>query len=348
MFAATAWVLVLAALTQAEDVRIQGGGSSFVGPMMQRWVNEYEKKHLQVKIDYAPVGSGGGIKGITDKSFDFAASDAPLSKKEQEKMGGAAKICEFPVVAGAIVLAYNLPDVHADMKLDGPTIADIFLGTVRNWNDPKIAAMNPGVSLPNIPITTVHRTDGSGSTYVFTNYLSTQSEAFRDKVGAAKQVEWPGGIGGPQSAGVMGVVQATRGAIGYVELAFAIENKLPQALIKNKDGVFIKATTETTSLAGEGAAGAMKPGHLTASIWNQPGKGPYPISAFTYVIVYKDLGYLHDETKARALAEFLRWITSDGEKLAPSLNYAPLGTGIQKRVESELKTLTWGGKPVLK
>jgi phosphate transport system substrate-binding protein len=265
-------------------------------------------------------------------------------------MGGADKVCEFPVIAGAIVVAYNLPDVHTELKLDGPTIAEIYLGTIKNWSDPKIAALNPGVALPNLPITAAHRTDGSGTTYVFTSYLATQSEEFKNKVGGAKQVEWPAGgnvMGGPQNAGVTAIVQTTKGAIGYIELAYAMENKIPFALVKNKDGAFVKATAEAVSLAGEGALSMMSTGHLAANIWNQPGLHSYPISAFTYVIVYKDLGYLNDGKKAQTLADFFRWVASYGEKLAGPLNYAPLSQGVQKKVEAELKTLTLGGKPVI-
>jgi phosphate transport system substrate-binding protein len=348
--AAMGLLLALGGSAQADDIRIQGGGSSFVNPMMQRWVTEYQKQHPEVKIDYKSIGSGGGIKSITDKTFDFGASDAPLSKKEKEKMGGAEKVSEFPVIAGAIVMAYNLPDVHAELKLDGPTIADIYLGTIKNWSDPKIAALNAGVALPNLPITAAHRTDGSGTTYVFTSYLTTQSEEFKNKVGGAKSVEWPPGgsvMGGPQNAGVTAIVQATKGAIGYIELAYAIENKIPFASIKNKDGVFVKASVEAVSLAGEGALGTMSPGHLAANIWNQPGPHSYPISAFTYVIVYKDLGYLNDPKKAQTLTDFFHWVATDGEKLAPPLNYAPLSDGVQKQVQAELKTLTLGGKPVV-
>jgi phosphate transport system substrate-binding protein len=194
-------------------------------------------------------------------------------------------------------------------------------------------------------ITAVHRTDGSGTNYIFTNYLATQSEAFKNKVGAGKQVEWPTGAGGPQNAGVAQLVQSTHGAIGYVELAYALENKIPFATLKNRDGHFVKASAESVSMAGEGALNQMSHG-LAVDIWNQHGADAYPIASFTYIIVYKDLGYLKNGDKARALVDFLRWATTDGERLAPSLDYAPLSSGVQQKVGAAIGSLTWSGQPI--
>lgn len=344
VLAAAGLAFVLGGAAHA-DVRLQGGGATFPAPIYQRWVTEYQKAHPDVKIDYQAIGSGGGIKGITDKTFDWAGSDAPMSKKELQAAGGAEKIVEIPTVAGAVVLAYNLPGFNEDLKLDGPILADIYLGQIKKWNDPRIAALNGGAALPDLAITTVHRTDGSGTNYIFTNYLSTQSETFKNKIGSGKQVEWPTGTGGPQNAGVTQIVQTTHGALGYVELAYALENKIPFATLKNRDGHFVKASAESVSMAGEGALNAMSHG-LAVNIWDQHGEKAYPISSFTYIIVYKDLDYLKDQDKARALTDFLRWATSEGETLAPSLDYAPLSAGVQKKVASAINSLTWSGHPV--
>ena len=308
-------------------------------------MTEYQTQHPDVKIDYQSIGSGGGIKGITEKTVDFGASDAPMNKKELAAVGGEAKILQIPTVAGAVVIAYNLPDFPGELKLDGPVIADIFLGKITKWNDSKIAALNEGAQLPDIPITSAHRTDGSGTTYVCTSYLATQSDDFREKVGASKQVEWPGGQGGKGNEGVTQVVQQTRGALGYVELAYAIQNKIPFATVKNKDGKFVKASPETVSAAGEGAVKQMDKG-LAVNIWNQSGESAYPISAFTYIIVYKDLGYLKDENKAKALVGFLNWAATDGQQLAPSLDYAPLSAGVAAKVKEAIGTLQWSGRPL--
>lgn len=338
-------MLALVASARA-DVQLHGAGATFPDPIYQTWIAEFQKSHPDVKIDYQANGSGAGIKAITDKIADFAGSDAPMNKAEMDKMGGRDGLVEIPTVGGAVVLAYNIPGLTGELKLDGPTLAEIYLGTITNWNDGKISALNPGATLPNLPISPVHRTDGSGTTYVFTSYLSTQDTKFQNKVGAAKSVEWPTGSGGPQSNGVAQLVKQVKGAIGYVELAYALQNDLPFAVMKNLNGKFVKATPDTVAAAGEAAAGKIKGTILASPLWNQPGDTAYPIAAFTYIIVYKDLGYLKDPAKAKALAEFLRWATTGGEKLAPQLNYAPLSEGIQKKVQDALAQLTWEGKPV--
>ena len=329
-------------LAQAE-MRMQGAGSTFVAPIMQRWTTEYQTAHPDVKIDYQSIGSGGGIKGITEKTLEFGASDAPMSKKEIAKAGGG--IVNIPVIAGAVVAAYNVPGV-ATLKLDGPTLSDIFMGKVAKWNDPKIAALNAGVALPDLAVTAVHRTDGSGTTYIFTNYLATQSDEFKEKIGAAKQVEWPGGQGGKGSEGVTQIVQGTPGAIAYVELAYAKQNKLAFADMKNKDGNFVAATPDATSKAGDAAAAQMTES-LVVPLWNQPGKEVYPICGLVYVLVYEDLAYVKDEAKAKALVGFLSWATHDGQKMASELDYAPLNDAIQVKVAATLAKLSWGGKPLV-
>jgi phosphate transport system substrate-binding protein len=325
------------------EVRMQGAGATFPAPIYQRWVAEYQKAHPEVQIDYQAIGSGGGIKGITEKTVDFGASDAPMTAKELAAAGG--DIVQIPTVAGSVVIAYNVPGVSQQLKFDGPTIADIYLGKITKWNDPKIAALNPGVQLPDLAITPVHRTDGSGTNFIFTNYLATQSQEFKEKVGTGKSVEWPGGQGGKGSDGVTQIVQGTRGALAYVEIAYAHQNKIPNALLKNKDGEFVDASPETVSAAGEGAVSQMGK-TLAVNIWNQPGKTAYPIASFTYILVHRDLSYVKDPAKAKALVGFLKWATTDGEKLAAELDYAPLSEGVQRKVQDALATLTWGGQPL--
>lgn len=317
------------------DVRLQGSGATFPNPIYQRWVTEYGKAHPDVKIDYQSIGSGGGIKAITEKTVDFAGSDAPLSKSEKEKIG--APVVHIPTVAGAVVLAYNLPGVN-DLKLTGPIVAEIFMGKISKWNDPKIAQINQGVTLPDSAIVPVYRTDGSGTTYVFTNYLATQSEDFKGTVGMGKQVAWPTGQGGKGNEGVAAGVQQSAGSIGYMELNYAEANKIPFALLQNKSGAFVKASPESVSAAGAGAVAQMSES-LAVNIWNQEGADAYPIAAFTYIIVYKDLNNIQDAAKKKALVDFLKWSLTDGSKLASEMAYAPLAQPVQAKALQVIESL---------
>jgi phosphate transport system substrate-binding protein len=337
-------VLALGSSVAMAEVRLQGAGATFPQPLYDRWVGEFEKKHPDVKIDYQGIGSGGGIKSITQKTVDFAGSDAPLSKAEIDALGGEANVIEIPSVSGGVVLAYNVPGVNAALNFSGPVLADIYLGKINKWNDPQIAKLNPGVQLPALAITPVYRTDGSGTNYVFTNYLATQSPTFTRTVGVGKEVKWPLGQGGKGTAGVAQVIQQTKGAIGYVEQNYADKNNILYGNVQNKSGKFVKASPQTVSEAGEGAVGEMK-GHVVhANIWNQPGDNTYPIASFTYLIVYKDLNNVKSKEQAQALADFLWWATHDGEKLAADLDYAPLSPAVQKKVEEALKAVTYKGQ----
>jgi phosphate transport system substrate-binding protein len=338
-------VVALGATVAMAETRLQGAGATFPNPLYQRWVNEYQKQHPDVKIDYQSIGSGGGIKGITEKTVDFAGSDAPLSKKEQEAMGGADKIVQIPSTAGGVVPAYNLKGV-SDLKLSGPVLAEIFMGKISTWNDPKIAALNPGVNLPSQPVTVATRTDGSGTTFVWTNYLATQSEEYKGAVGVGKQVKWPVGQGGKGNEGVSAIVQQTAGAIGYIEVAYANQNKIPFAAVQNKSGKFIKATPATISAAGAGAVDKMKGSVLAADIWNQDGADAYPISSFTYLIVYKDLANVKSKEQAAALIDFLTWAINDGQQLSTDLDYAPLAEGVKAKAAAALKMITYQGAAV--
>jgi phosphate transport system substrate-binding protein len=334
--AALGLVALTATLSNA-DVRLQGSGATFPNPIYQRWVTEYGKAHPNVKIDYQSIGSGGGIKAITEKTVDFAGSDAPLSKKELQAVG--APVVHIPTVAGAVVLAYNLPGLDGELKLSGPVIAEIFMGKISRWNDPKIVELNSGLTLPNSAIVPVYRTDGSGTTYVFTNYLATQSDDFKGTVGMGKQVAWPTGQGGKGNEGVAAGVQQSEGSIGYMELNYATANNISFALLQNKAGSFVKASPESVAAAGASAVDQMQES-LAVNIWNQNGAEAYPIAAFTYIIVYKDLANIQDPAKRAALVDFLKWSLTDGSKLAADMAYAPLAQPVQEKAIGVIGTLS--------
>jgi phosphate transport system substrate-binding protein len=326
----------LTAGAASAEIRLQGSGATFPAPVYQRWVSEFQKVHPDVQIDYQAIGSGGGIKALTDKTVDFAGSDAPMSKKEIAAAGG--HVVHIPTVAGAVVVAFNLPGFTGDLKLSGPVVANMFLGKITKWNDPAIAAMNPGVNLPDLAITPVNRTDASGTNFIFTNYLCTQSPDFKDNVGAGKSVQWPaGGQGGKGSDGVTAIVKSTPGCVAYTEQNYADKNNIPTALMQNKNGKFVKASPDTVSAAGGGAVGQMGDS-LAVNIWDQPGDNAYPISSFTYIIVQQDLSGLGKD-KSDALVAFLTWATHDGEKLAPDMDYAPLAPEVQKKVDEAIAGL---------
>jgi len=326
--------------------RLQGAGATFPAPLYERWIAEYEKVKPDIQIDYQPIGSGGGIKGITDKTIDFAGSDAPMNKTELAAAGGADGIIEIPSCAGGVVPAYNLPGIDKDVNFTGEVIAEIYMGKINNWNDPEIAKSNPDIKFPTLAITPAWRTDGSGTTFVFTNYLATQSKEFPIAIGVSKQVKWPIGSGGKGNPGVAQVVQQTPGAIGYLEQNFADKNKIQYGAVQNKAGKFVKASPASVSAAGEGAVEVMKGDRLAVKIWNQGGDETYPISSFTYLIVYKDLHNLKDKEQATALVDFLNWAVHDGQKFNTDLDYAPLSDGVQKKVEAAMKDISFGGSPV--
>ena len=341
--ATTAAVVLGVAGVASAAVRLQGAGATFPNPIYQRWVTAYQKKNPDVRIDYQSIGSGGGIKGITGKTIDFAGSDAPMTAKEQQSAGG--NIVHIPTVAGSVVPAYNLPGFQGELKLSGEVLAGIYMGTITSWNDPKITELNEGARLPNTPITPAWRTDGSGTTFVFTSYLGTQSEEYKSSVGVGKSVDWPAGQGGKGNEGVAAIVQQTPGALGYVELNYATQNNLPFASVRNKAGKFVKASPETVAAASAGAVQKMG-NSLAVDIWNQDGENAYPISAFTYVIVFKDLGYLRDQGKAQALVNFLNWATTEGQPIAAEMDYAPLADGVRQKVAQQLNQLTFNGRPL--
>jgi phosphate ABC transporter phosphate-binding protein len=330
-----------------DDIRLQGAGATFPQPLYERWVVEFQKRSPTVQISYQGGGSGAGIRAITDKTVAFAASDAPLTKKELEAVGGNDAVLEFPTVAGAVVPAYNVPGVSEPIKFTGEILADIYLGRISKWNDPKIAALNEKLTLPDLAISPVYRSDGSGTTAVFTSYLAGLSESFKGTVGMGKQVRWPIGVGGKGNPGVAAAVQQSPGALGYIEYNYALENQISFGSVKNAAGVFVLASPDAVTAAGARGVAGFKAGRLVSDLWNQPGESTYPISSFTYILVYRDLATnLKSEDEAKALASFLMWAVTDGQALASELHYAPLSPEVRAKVVEALATLNYKGKPV--
>jgi phosphate transport system substrate-binding protein len=317
--------VLLAAIsaTASAQMMINGAGATFPYPIYSKWFDEYAKVDPSVRFNYQSIGSGGGQKQILAQTVDFGASDGPMSDENLGKSPG--KILHIPTVAGAVVLTYNLPENPA-LKIDGDAIAGIFLGQIKKWNDPKLAALNPGTKLPDQEIVVVHRSDGSGTTFIFTDYLSKVSGEWKQKVGNNTSVNWPAGIGGKGNEGVSGQVKQTPGAIGYVELIYAIQNKMPYAEVKNSAGQFVKPTIDSVTAA---MATANIPDDFRFSMTNAPGKDAYPIAGPTWLLVYEQQ---KDATKGKKLVEFLKWALKDGEKMAKDLDYAPLPESVQQRV----------------
>lgn len=317
-------------------VSVQGAGATFPNPLYQKWLSEYGKLHSNIRIDYQSIGSGGGIKQLKEQTVDFGASDAPM--KDEDLKSAPGEILHIPTVLGAVVITYNLQGT-SQLRFSPDVVADIFLGKIKKWNDPKIVADNPGVTLPTNDITVVHRSDGSGTSAVFTDYLSKVSAEWKEKVGSGTSPSWPVGIGGKGNEGVTGQVKNTPNTIGYVELAYAVQNKLPVALIKNASGNFVEPSIDAVSAAAAGSA-ANTPEDLRVSITNASGAQAYPISSYTYILVYKDQ---KDATKGKALVDFLWWGIHDGENFAKELQYAPLPDDIVKRAEVKINSITAGG-----
>ncbi len=313
--------LLLGTASSAQGLLINGAGATFPAPLYQKWFSEYNKLHPNMKFNYQSIGSGGGIKQFTEGTVDFGASDAPM---KDDQIAKAPDVVHIPTVLGAVVVAYNVPGLGS-LRLSGETLANIFLGKITKWNDPAIVADNPGVKLPDQSIVVARRSDGSGTNAIFTDYLAKVSPELKTKVGAGTSVKWPVGLGGKGNDGVTGLVKTTPGAIGYVELAYALQQKLAVAELKNNDGNWVKASIESTTAA---AAGVEMPADFRVSITNAPGKDAYPIAGFTYLLVHKDS---KDAAKGKAIVNFLRWALNDGEKMATPLDYAPLPRGVQER-----------------
>ncbi|HEX3184558.1 MAG TPA: phosphate ABC transporter substrate-binding protein PstS, partial [Pyrinomonadaceae bacterium] len=322
------------------SVSLQGAGATFPNPLYQKWLSEYGKAHANIKIDYQSLGSGAGIKQLKEQTVDFGASDAPLKDEDIKTFSG--EVVHIPTVLGAVVITYNLAGISQPLRFSPDVIADIFLGKIKKWNDPRIVADNAGVTLPANDITVVHRSDSSGTSAVFTDYLSKVSPEWKEKVGAGVSPSWPTGIGGKGNEGVTGQVKNTPNTIGYVELAYAMQNKLPAAQVKNQGGNFIEPTIDTVTAAAASFA-ATTPEDLRVSITNAPGAQVYPISSYTYILVYKDQ---KDAAKGKALVDFVWWGIHDGQSFAKDLHYAPLPADIAKRGEAKIKSITHGGSPL--
>ena len=323
--------------TESGPIQLQGMGATFPNPLYQKWVSEYGKLHTNIKIDYQSQGSGAGIKQIKEQTVDFGASDTPM--KDEDLKSAPGELLHIPTVLGAVVVTYNLAGVTQKLHFSPDVIADIFLGKIKKWNDPRIAADNAGAKLPASDITVVHRSEGSGTTGVFTDYLSKVSPEWKEKVGAGPSPSWPVGIGGKGNEGVTGQVKNTPNTIGYVELAYALQNSLPAALVKNANGAFVEATIDSVTAAAAASAGNT-PDDLRVSITNAPGAAVYPISSYTYILVYKNQ---KDATKGKALIDFLWWGIHDGQSFAKPLEYATLPADIVKRAEAKLNSVTSGG-----
>ncbi len=334
--------LAVSSVSKAQ-LQFNGAGATFPAVIYSKWFDEY-KNLTGVQFNYQAIGSGGGIRQITEGTVDFGASDGPMTDQQlaDVKAKQGVDVLHIPTVMGGIVLSYNLPSVSKKLRFDGQIVAGIYLGKITKWNDPRIAAINPGVDLPNKAILVAHRSDGSGTTFIFTNYLGKVSSEWKEKVGNNTSVNWPVGLGGKGNDGVAGLVKQTEGSIGYVELAYAVQNKLPYGLLKNKAGNFVDANFNTVT---EAAAGAVKnmPSDLRAIITDSDGKNAYPISGFTWLLVYKDM---KDASKASALVKFLKWAMEKGESYASALYYAPLPKQVVNLCEKKIATITANGKKI--
>jgi phosphate transport system substrate-binding protein len=328
--------------TQANaQLQLNGAGATFPYPIYSKWFNEYIKVDPSVRFNYQSIGSGGGIKQITEQTVDFGATDGPMT--DEQLHAASAPIMHFPTVMGAVVLTYNVQGLATGLKLTPEAIAGIFLGTIAKWNDPALVTANPGAPLPNQDIILVHRSDGSGTSYIFTDYLSKISKEWNDKVGKGTSVNWPVGLGGKGNEGVTGLVKQTPFSIGYAELIYVLSNDLPYADVKNQTGTFVKPSLESVTAAA--AAAQNMPDDFRVSITNAAAPSAYPISGLTWLLVYQKQT---DADKGKKLVEFLNWMLHDGQKLAPELHYAPLPKEVIAKEEQALHRVTGaGGAPLM-
>ena len=324
--------------TSSGGVDLTGAGATFPTPLYIQWTSDYAAQ-TGVKINYQSIGSGGGIRQIVEETVDFGASDGPMTDEELAKAKGGP-ILHIPTVMGADVITYNLQGVSRPLNLTGQVIADIFLGKIKKWNDARLAALNPGVTLPNQDILVVHRSDGSGTTYIFTDYLTAVSPDWKNGPGRGKEVRWPVGLGGKGNEGVAGQVKQTPGAIGYVELAYAKQNGLAYAAVQNAAGEFVMPTVESITASAAGIMTRLpEASDYRVSIVNAPGAGVYPISSFTWILIYQNQP---DSDKGRKLLDFLRWTLTEGDASAAALDYAPLPAAMDARLLRRLETVNVG------
>jgi phosphate transport system substrate-binding protein len=318
------------AVPAGAQTTLNGAGATFPNPIYSKWFSEYHKAHPDIQINYQPIGSGGGIRQVLAGTVDFGATDGPMS--DEQLAQAKSKILHVPTVLGADVPAYNIPGVTAELKFTPEILAGIFMGKISTWNDPAIAKANPGVNLPNQPIIVIHRSDGSGTTYIWTDYLSKVSSDWQSQVGKGTSVKWPVGLGGKGNEGVAGMIRQMQGSIGYIELIYAIENKISYGIVKNAAGDFVKASLESVTAAA--ASVKSMPTDFRVSITNAPGKDAYPISSFTWLLIPEQS---KDAAKGKILADFLAWMVGDGQKMTAQLAYAPLPESVAAKVRVEIK-----------
>jgi phosphate transport system substrate-binding protein len=334
---ALATVACIATLTASVPLvaatAINGAGATFPYPIYSKWFAEYHKIKPDVQINYQSIGSGGGIRQLVNQTVFFGASDGPMTEEQMQQAPG--KILHLPTVLGAVVPVYNLPGTQGELKFSGAILADIFLGKVTKWNDPAISKLNAGIKLPSTDITVVHRSDGSGTTYIWVDYLSKISPEWKQKVGVATSVRWPTGLGGKGNEGVAGLVQQTPGSLGYVELIYALQNKIAYGSVQNSEGEFVRASIQAVTAAASAAAKNMRK-DFRVSITNAPGKGAYPISSFTWLLLYENP---RDKAQARVMVDFMKWGLTAGQKFAPDLGYAPLPAEVVKLEMDALGTI---------
>jgi len=327
-------VCVLLALPVVGQTTLNGAGATFPYPMYSKWFSEYHKIHPDIEINYQSIGSGGGIRQVTEGTVEFGASDMPMTDEQLREAADKLKtrVLNLPTVLGAVVPAYNIPGVTAELKFTPDLLAGIFLGKISNWNDPAISAVNPGVKFPNQGIVVVHRADGSGTTFVWTDYLSKVSPDWKAQVGSNTSVKWPKGDGQKGNEGVSGLIRNVPGSIGYVELIYAVQNNILFGSVRNSAGVFLKASLEGVTAA---AASAPKmPEDFRVSITNAPGKDAYPISSFTWLLIPEQQ---KDAAKGKILADFLNWMVADGQKMTSALDYAPLPANVAAKEKETIK-----------
>jgi phosphate transport system substrate-binding protein len=342
-------ILSGAVYAQNTTTTINGAGATFPFPLIDTWRVDYQKVQPGVNINYQSIGSGGGVKQFTEKIVDFGATDAPLTQNESQKASGAVHI---PETIGSVVAAYNIPSVpDKGLKLSGEVLAEIFLGTITKWNDPKIQSLNTDKTLPGDDIVVAHRSDGSGTTFVWTDYLSNVSTAWKDQLGKGKSVEWPVGIGAPGNEGVANAIKGTPNTIGYIELSYALTTNTPFAFIQNKEGNFVEPSLASTNAAVQSYVASLPKGDgvwTDVTLVNAVGADSYPIASFSYLLLYKELSTDPnlDQSKAKALVDFISWAITDGQKTAESLDYVPLPDGVVKLNQDTLKSLTFNGQPI--
>lgn len=318
------------ALPLLGQTTLNGAGATFPYPMYSKWFSEYNKLHSDVQINYQSIGSGGGIRQVLNGTVDFGASDGPMTDEQLSQ--AKTKILHIPTVLGAVVPAYNVPGVTGEIKFTPEVLANIFLGKITNWNDPAIAKANPGVNFPNQSIIVIHRSDGSGTTYIFTDYLSKVSSEWANSVKKGTTVSWPLGLGGKGNEGVAGQIRQLQGSIGYIELIYAVQNNIPYGSVKNAAGTFVKASLDGVTEAA--ASAKSMPADFRVSITNAPGKTAYPISSFTWLLIPVQS---KDANKGKVLSDFLNWMVSDGQKMTTQLTYAPLPENVADKVKAAIK-----------